>query len=40
VKMSLMGPLRLRLDYRLFTLRGNPAAKTVHRLYAGVNTSF
>ncbi len=40
VKMGLMGPLRLRLDYRLFTLRGNPAAKTVHRLYAGLNTSF
>lgn len=40
VKMGLLGPLRLRLDYRLFTLRGNPSTKTVHRVYAGVNTSF
>ncbi|MBM3750865.1 MAG: porin family protein [Acidimicrobiia bacterium] len=40
LKTNLLGPLRLRLDYRLFTLRGNPAAKTVHRVYAGVNAAF
>ena len=26
VKMTLVGPLRLRLDYRVFTLRGDAAA--------------
>jgi opacity protein-like surface antigen len=40
LKMSLFGPLRLRVDYRLFTLRGDPVKKTVHRIYAGLNTSF
>lgn len=40
LKLNLFGPLRLRVDYRLFTLRGNPVEKTVHRVYAGVNTSF
>ena len=38
--MGLFGPVKLRVDYRLFTLRGAPTEKTVHRVYAGVNTSF
>lgn len=40
IKMGLFGPVKLRVDYRLFTLRGEPIKKTVHRVYAGVNTSF
>ncbi len=40
LKMGLLGPVKLRVDYRLFTLRGNPVDKTVHRVYAGLNTSF
>jgi hypothetical protein len=40
VKVSLFGPLRARLDYRVFNLRGEPLHKTVHRLYAGVNLKF
>ena len=40
VKMGLFGPVKLRVDYRLFTLRGEPIKKTVHRVYAGLNTSF
>ena len=37
VKVSLLGPVRARLDYRLFKLRGEPLHSTVHRLYAGLN---
>lgn len=37
VKISLAGPVRLRLDYRVFSLKGDPTARTVHRVYAGVN---
>jgi len=40
VKISLVGPLRARVDYRVFTLRGSPAEGTVHRLYVGVNLRF
>jgi hypothetical protein len=39
-KVSLAGPLRLRLDYRLFNLRGTPRYTQVHRLYAGLNLMF
>jgi opacity protein-like surface antigen len=39
-KMSLVGPLRLRFDYRVFTLSGNPRHSHVQRLYAGVNLKF
>ncbi len=39
-KIALAGPLRLRLDYRIFTLRGTPVAPRPHRLYAGVNLAF
>ncbi|MEO6213356.1 MAG: outer membrane beta-barrel protein [Vicinamibacterales bacterium] len=40
VKMSLLGPLRLRLDYRIFKLRGEPQHANVQRFYAGVNVKF
>lgn len=40
VKVSLIGPLRARVDYRVFNLRGNPRYATVHRVYAGVNLAF
>lgn len=40
VKVSLLGPLRARVDYRAFKLRGSPLYSTVHRLYAGVNLAF
>ena len=40
VKISLAGPLRARVDYRVFTLRGSPRVSPVHRFYAGVNLNF
>jgi opacity protein-like surface antigen len=40
LKMGLMGPVKLRVDYRFFALRGNPIEKSVHRVYAGLNASF
>jgi opacity protein-like surface antigen len=40
VKMKLVGPLRLRLDYRVFTLRGQPLHPRPQRFYAGVNLKF
>lgn len=40
VKMSLIGPLRLRLDYRVFTLRGEPRHSRPQRFYAGLNVKF
>lgn len=40
VKISLLGPLRARVDYRVFNLRGSPLHATVHRVYAGVNLAF
>ena len=39
-KISLAGPLRLRVDYRVFTLNGSPRYKNVQRLYAGINLKF
>ena len=39
-KINLAGPLRARVDYRIFNLRGNPRHKTVQRLYAGLNLAF
>jgi hypothetical protein len=39
-KVSLFGPLKVRLDYRVLKLRGSPLFSTVHRLYAGLNLSF
>jgi opacity protein-like surface antigen len=40
IKMSLVGPLRLRLDYRVFTLQGDPLHDKPQRFYAGVNLKF
>jgi opacity protein-like surface antigen len=39
-KIRLAGPIRLRLDYRVFSLRGTPRHSTVQRFYAGVNLKF
>ena len=39
-KISLLGPIRARLDYRLFSLRGDPLHSPVHRIYAGLNLQF
>ena len=39
-KIRLVGPLRLRLDYRLFRLRGSPLYETYQRFYAGANLKF
>lgn len=40
VKIRLAGPLRLRLDYRIFRLQGDPIQPTYQRAYAGVNLAF
>jgi opacity protein-like surface antigen len=40
VKVNLAGPLRLRLDYRVFTLQGSPRHSKPQRFYAGVNLRF
>jgi opacity protein-like surface antigen len=40
LKISIAGPLRLRLDYRVFRLRGTPREKTPQRAYAGLNLAF
>ena len=40
VKISLVGPVRARVDYRVFKLRGEPMHDTVHRVYAGLNLRF
>jgi hypothetical protein len=39
-KISLVGPIRLRLDYRVFTLKGTPRYTNVQRFYAGLNLKF
>jgi hypothetical protein len=40
VKITLVGPLRLRLDYRVHTLHGSPLYSNPKRFYAGVNLKF
>jgi len=40
VKVSLIGPLRARFDYRVFKLRGDPLHDVVHRVYGGINLRF
>jgi opacity protein-like surface antigen len=37
VKVSLAGPIRLRVDYRVFKLGSGALNPTAHRFYAGVN---
>jgi opacity protein-like surface antigen len=39
-KITLAGPLRLRLDYRVYTLRGNARHANPQRFYAGINLKF
>jgi hypothetical protein len=39
-KITLAGPLRLRIDYRVFSLRGGAQHKTPQRFYAGLNLRF
>ena len=40
-KISLIGPVRLRVDYRVFNLHGSTTVHaTVQRFYAGVNLKF
>ena len=39
-KIRLLGPLRVRLDYRVFRLRGSPLYTTYQRFYAGGNIAF
>ena len=39
-KISLLGPVGVRLDYRIFNLRGEPLHSTLHRVYAGLNVAF
>ena len=40
VKISLAGPLRARIDYRVMRLHGQPLHPRAHRLYAGLNVRF
>jgi len=40
VKVNLAGPLRLRFDYRVFTLQGSPRHSKPQRFYAGLNLKF
>ena len=39
-KIRLAGPLRMRLDYRVFRLQGNPLHTVYQRFYVGANLSF
>jgi opacity protein-like surface antigen len=39
-KITLAGPLRLRLDYRLFKFQGSAIASRPQRFYAGLNLAF
>ena len=40
VKIRLVGPLRARVDYRVFRLQGDPLHKTYQRFYVGANLAF
>ena len=40
VKVTLVGPLRLRVDYRVFRLGSDALNSPAHRLYAGLNLKF
>jgi hypothetical protein len=40
VKISLAGPLRLRVDYRVLNLGSGALTSPAHRLYAGINLKF
>ena len=40
VKIRLVGPLRVRADYRVFRLQGDPLHDTYQRFYVGGNLAF
>jgi hypothetical protein len=40
VKINLIGPLRLRVDYRVFKLGDGALYSPAHRIYAGLNLKF
>ena len=40
VKINLVGPVRLRVDYRVFKLGSNALYTPAHRIYAGLNLKF
>jgi hypothetical protein len=40
LKISLIGPLRARVDYRVFSLKGSPLHDVVNRFYVGANLKF
>ena len=40
VKISLVGPLRVRVDYRVLRLGSGALVSPAHRIYAGINLSF
>jgi hypothetical protein len=40
VKVTLIGPLRLRVDYRVFKLGSGALHSPAHRFYAGLNLKF
>ena len=40
VKVTLVGPIRLRVDYRVFKLGNGALNSPAHRVYAGLNLKF
>lgn len=40
VKITLVGPVRLRVDYRVFKLGSGALYSPAHRIYAGLNLKF
>ncbi len=40
VKLTLIGPLKLRADYRMFNLGSGALYSPAHRLYVGLNLAF
>jgi hypothetical protein len=40
VKISLLGPVRLRIDYRVFKLGEGGLDSPAHRIYVGLNLAF
>jgi hypothetical protein len=40
VKVALIGPLRLRVDYRVLKLGSDALYSPAHRIYAGINLKF
>jgi len=40
VKIDLLGPLRLRVDYRVFNLGSGALYSPAHRIYVGLNLKF